>query len=46
LAVSTSYLRAVEGMEVGPDEFDDLAAILAAGFLQARPVSGQAETPR
>ncbi len=46
LAVSTSYLKAVEGMEVGPDEFDDLAAILAAGFLQARPVSADAEAPR
>jgi len=45
LAISTSYLRAVDGMAVGPEEFDDLAAILAAGFTQARPISSQVEPP-
>ena len=45
LAISTSYLRAVDGMAVGPEEFDDLAAILAAGFTQARPASILVEPP-
>jgi len=36
-AVSESYLRAVEGMTGGPQDYDDLAAILAAGLLGARP---------
>jgi len=45
LAISASYLRAVDGMAVGPEEFDDLAGILVAGFTQARPVSSRAESP-
>lgn len=35
-AVSESYLRAIEGQTGGPQDYDDLAAILAAGLLQGR----------
>jgi AcrR family transcriptional regulator len=35
-AVSESYLRGMEGMTGGPEDYDDLAAILTAGLLKAR----------
>jgi AcrR family transcriptional regulator len=35
-AVSESYLRGIEGQARGPQDYDDLAAILAAGLLAAR----------
>jgi AcrR family transcriptional regulator len=37
MAVSESYLRGVDGMTGGPRDYDHLAAILAAGLLQAKP---------
>jgi AcrR family transcriptional regulator len=41
-AVSESYLRAIEGQTRGPRDYDDLAAILAAGLLGAgAPPSGE-----
>jgi hypothetical protein len=41
LAISESYLRAVEGMTGGPRDYDDLAAILAAGLLATAPTTGE-----
>jgi hypothetical protein len=38
-AISASYLKEVEGMAGQPDEFDDLAAVLAAGLFGA-PAGG------
>ena len=46
LAISASYLRAIEGMAGTLEEFDDLAAVLAAGLLGAPSRSGQAEAPQ
>jgi AcrR family transcriptional regulator len=37
MAVSESYLRGVDGLTGGPRDYDHLAAILAAGLLQATP---------
>ena len=46
LAISASYLRAIEGVAGTLEEFDDLAAVLAAGLLGAAGISRQAEAPR
>ena len=46
LAISASYLRGIEGMAGTLEEFDDLAAVLAAGLLRAPTRAGQAEAPR
>ena len=43
LALSASYLRDVEEMAGKPEEFDELAAILAAGFLGSSAAATRAE---
>jgi hypothetical protein len=45
LAISESYLRAVEGMTGGPRDYDDLAAILAAGLLATAPTTTDGQPP-
>ena len=45
LAISASYLRGIEGMAGTLEEFDDLAAVLAAGLLRAPSRAGQTDVP-